>query len=259
MNKWLETLITFVYPAKCQCCKVPMAVDRVHYICDECWEKIEPLVPPWCEICGMPVHFVKANSVNHAYICVDCRAQLPLYDKLRSIAFYEPTLREAIHLFKYDRKQIFAKHLIRFMCEHFPADLSTEDYDLLLPIPLHHKRYRQRGFNQAEQIAQGIARIWKVPIDTEVLRRIRDTVPQSSLNSRQERVENITGAFEISSPEFIRDRKILLIDDIFTTGTTVNEALRVLNTAEAIGIDVLTLARARPSALKTSKLDMSRL
>ena len=239
MNRWLAPLITFVFPAKCRRCEIPMGVGQVPYLCDVCWEQIELLKPPWCQICGLP----RWNAV-----CADCREHPPLFRKLRAVAFYEPTLREAIHLMKYEKKQIISKHLIQLLRAHLPADLPSTDYDFLLPIPLHTNRLRQRGFNQAEQIAQGVAQVWGVPVRTDILSRIRDTAPLSSLGSHEERKKNIAGAFEVGSPDLVQDRKILLIDDIFTTGTTINEALKVLEVASPDRVDVLTLTRTRPSA-----------
>ena len=215
-----------------------MGVGKVHYLCDACWEQIELLEPPWCQICGLP---------RWRAVCEDCRECPPLFKKLRAVAFYEPTLREAIHLMKYEKKQVISKHLIQLLQAHLPQDLISTDYDFLLPIPLHTNRLRQRGFNQAEQIAQGIAKVWRVPVRTDILFRIRDTAPLSSLESHEERVKNIAGAFEVRSPDSIQNRKILLIDDIFTTGTTINEALKVLQIASPDCVDVLTLARTRPS------------
>ena len=215
-----------------------MGIGQVHYLCDACWEQIELLKPPWCRICGMP---------RWSTACTDCREHPPLFRKLRVIAFYEPTLREAIHLMKYEKKQVISKHLVQLMQAHLPEDLASTDYDFLLPIPLHANRFRQRGFNQAEQIAQGIAKVWAAPVRTDILARIRDTVPLSSLSSREERMKNIDGAFEVQSPDSIQNRKILLIDDIFTTGTTINEALKVLQVASPDCVDVLTLTRTRPS------------
>ena len=181
-------------------------------------------------------------------VCAECREQPPLFGRLRAIAFYEPTLREAIHLMKYEKKQIISKHLIQLLQAHLPEDLVSTSYDFLLPIPLHTNRLRQRGFNQAEQIAQGVAQIGGLPIRTDILLRTRDTVPLSSLGSHEERLKNIAGAFEVQSPDSIQGRKILLIDDIFTTGTTINEALKVLQVANPDCIDVLTLTRTRPSS-----------
>ena len=215
-----------------------MGIGQVHYLCDACWEQIEFLKPPWCQICGLP---------RWSAACAGCREQPPLFRKLRAIAFYEPTLREAIHLMKYEKKQVISKHLVQLLQAHLPADLASTDYDFLLPIPLHANRFRQRGFNQAENIAQGVAKIWGVPVRTDILVRIRDTVPLSSLYSREERRESIAGAFEVQSLDSIQNRKILLIDDIFTTGTTVNEALKVLQVTNPDCVDVLTLTRTRPS------------
>ena len=215
-----------------------MGVDKVHYLCDACWDQIEILKPPWCRICGLP---------RWSAVCADCSEQPPLFGRLRTIAFYEPTLREAIHLMKYEKKQVISKHLIQLLQTHLPVDLASTDYDFLLPIPLHTNRLRQRGFNQAEQIAQGVAQVWDVPIRTDILFRIRDTIPLSSLESHEARRKNIVGAFEVRSPDSIQGRKILLIDDIFTTGTTINEVLKALQVASPDYVDVLTLTRTRPS------------
>jgi ComF family protein len=148
---------------------------------------------------------------------------------------------------KYEKKEVISKHLIQLLQAHLPEDLGSTDYDFLLPIPLHTNRLRQRGFNQAEQIAQGVAQVWDVPVRTDVLFRIRDTIPLSSLESHEERMKNIAGAFEVRSQDSIQSRKILLIDDIFTTGTTTNEALKALQVASPDCVDVLTLTRTRPS------------
>ncbi len=215
-----------------------MGVGQVPYLCDACWEQIEFLKPPWCRICGLP---------GWSAVCADCCARPPLFRRLRAVTFYEPTLREAIHLMKYEKKQIISKHLIQLLQAHLPEDFSSTDYDFLLPIPLHTNRFRQRGFNQSEQIAHGIAQVWRVPVRVDILFRIRDTAPLSRLSSHEERVKNIAGAFEIRSPDLIQNRKILLIDDIFTTGTTINETLKVLQVANPDCVDVLTLTRTRPS------------
>ncbi len=248
INAWLEPLITFIYPAKCRRCEQPMRVSRFHYICDECWEQIEYLTPPWCETCGMPHQLPDdsvATSVSDTLSCADCQARPPLYDRLRAIAFYEPTLREVIRLFKYHKKLGFAKQLGQLIEARFPTDLSADAYDFLLPVPLHRKRQRDRGFNQAEQIAKGIAKFLKVPVRTDILRRVRNTIPQSRLNSPRERIDNIKDAFDLRSPEAVRDCAFLLVDDIFTTGTTVNEIVKVLKIAGATRVDVLVLARVR--------------
>jgi ComF family protein len=223
-----------------------MGVGQVHYFCDDCWEAIELLKKPWCQICGAPFSPSHDES-GRPLICQGCRSSRPAYGKLRAVAFYDATMREAIHLLKYEKKQTLAKPLIRLCQKNLPDDLAPADYDFLIPIPLHAKRHRKRGFNQSERIAQGVADVWQVPVRTDVLFRIRNTVPQSRLNSIEARAKNIAGAFEVRLPEEIRGRSILLIDDIFTTGVTVNEAIGVLQTAQPAVIDVLTLTRTRTS------------
>lgn len=255
ITKWIEPLVTFIYPAACRECGNLIGIDRVPYICDDCWEKIECLEPPWCERCGIPAYDQDALVLNSPPICSECLANPPSYGKLRAAAFYEPTVREAIHLLKYGRKRALAKHLVQLMQHRLPCDLSGEDYDMLLPIPLHKRRYRKRGFNQSELFAAGVSSIWSVPVRKDILLRVRNTVALSTLNSQAERVETITGAFDLRAPEAVQGKRILLIDDIFTTGTTIDEAVRILRPANPSTIDVLVLCRARaPDSNQASPL-----
>lgn len=245
ITKWIEPLITFIYPAACRECGNLIGISRVPYICDECWAKIEWIEPPWCNYCGIPMDGQDASTAASPSICSACLAISPSYGKLRTTAFYEPTLSKAIHLLKYERKRVLAKHLIQLMQHYLPNDFSREDYDLLLPIPLHKKRYRKRGFNQSELFAAGVSSVWNVPVREDILLRVRNTVALSRLNSQAERVENIRGAFEVCLPACVQGKRILLIDDIFTTGITIDEAIRVLQPAEPATIDALVLCRTR--------------
>lgn len=204
------------------------------YICGNCWHDIQFLEPPWCDICGVP-------DVNGR--CDECAISPPRYGKLRSIAFYQTTLQQAIHLFKFEKKNVFAKHLIQLINAHVPTDCSITEYDFILPVPIHRKRLRERGFNQATLLAKGIAQVGGVPLLTNVLVRHRHTVAQSSLDS-EARQQNIIGAFEIRNPDVIRNKRILIIDDVFTTGATICEAVNELWKADPAEIDVLTLARS---------------
>ena len=245
VTKWIEALLTFVYPAACRECGTSIGITQVPYICDECWSNIDILKPPWCERCGIPVGAENALGTNPPVICSECLANSPSYGKLRATAFYEPVVREAIHLLKYEKKRVLAKHLIDLMQHHLPSDSSGADYDLLLPIPLHRARYRKRGFNQSELLAAGLSNVWDVPVRKDVLLRVRNTVALSTLNSQAERVETITGAFSVRFPELVRGRRLLLIDDIYTTGITIDEAIRVLQPENPSAIDVLVLCRTR--------------
>lgn len=228
-----ETAVVFLYPANCRVCEESIGVTSVPYICPNCWGDIQFLEPSWCDICGTP-------GVDGR--CDACAISPPRYGKLRSIAFYQTTLQEAIHLFKFEKKKVFAQHLIQLTKARMPTDCCIAEYDFVLPIPIHKKRLRERGFNQAELLANAIAKMENVPVLTDVLVRHRHTVAQSSLD-REARQQNIIGAFEIRNPKIISGKRLLVIDDVFTTGATIREVVSELWTADPAEIDVLTVAR----------------
>ena len=228
-----ETAIVFLYPARCRVCDGFLAVASMPYICVDCWQDIEFLEPPWCDICGTP---------DVTGLCDECAISPPRYGKLRSIGFYHTTLQQAIHLFKFEKKKVFARHLIQLINAHIPIDCDIAEYDFILPIPIHKKRLRERGFNQAMLLANGIASAEGVPILTDTLVRKRHTVAQSSLD-KEARQQNIVGAFEVRNSDIISGKRLLVIDDVFTTGATIREVVGELWTADPAEIDVLTLAR----------------
>ena len=234
LQQTLETAITFLYPAQCRVCEKPLGLESVPYMCGECWNDIPLIEPPWCEICGIP------NIIGK---CDACATSDPRYGKLRTIAYYESALQQAIHLFKFEKRTSLAKPLTQLTMEHIPDDCNITEYDFILPIPIHKKRLRERGFNQATLLAKGLARTTGIQVVTDALVRHRNTSPQSSLD-REARQTNIVGAFKLQKKEVVRNKRILVLDDVFTTGATVREAVKVLWNADPVEVDVLTLARA---------------
>lgn len=228
-----ETAITFLYPAQCKVCEETIGLESVSYLCKTCWNDLRIVEPPWCEICGNP-------STDE--VCSQCATNPPRYGKLRTVAMYDAILQKVVHLYKFEGRITLAKHLIELMIENMPYDCNISEYDYILPIPIHKKRLRERGFNQSKLLAQGIAQVNRVDILTDALVRSRNTSPQSSL-ARDERQTNIIGAFEVKNSEEIRGKRILILDDVFTTGATIREAVNVLWDVDPEEIDVLTLAR----------------
>ena len=228
-----ETAITFLYPAECRVCQEFLGATSIPYICNNCWQDIHFLEPPWCDICGTP-------GING--LCDTCAITPPRYGKLRSIAFYQTILQQVIHFFKFEKKKVLAQHLIQLIEAHIPLDCSIPEYDFILPVPIHKKRLRERGFNQATLLANGIAKAGRVPVLRNTLVRKRHTVAQSSLD-REARQQNLIGAFKIRNPDIIRGKRLLIFDDVFTTGATIREAVSELWTADPAEVDVLTLAR----------------
>ena len=233
MREIFETAIIFLYPAKCRVCETFLEVTSLPYICANCWQDIEFLEPPWCDICGTP---------NVDGDCDECPVSPPPYGKLRSIALYQTTIQQAIHLFKFEKKKVLSQHLIRLINARIPADCAIAEYDFILPVPIHKRRLWERGFNQSTLLAEGIAQAAGVPILTNVLVRHRHTVAQTSLDM-EARQRNIVGAFKIRKPDILYNKRILIVDDVFTTGATVREVVSELWKADPAGLDVLTLAR----------------
>jgi len=244
MHPWLESIITFIYPARCRCCEQYMSVGKVHYICDDCWEQIEFISEPYCEICGKPIDFNPTPGHDGTQKCRWCWRHQPKFSKARSIASYELTLRQAIHLFKYEKKIVMAKHFAELMKDTAPKLFDLSDYNYIIPVPLHKSRYEERGFNQSELLARELENLFDIPLHLGNLVRVKDTRPQFSLETREEKLTNVQDAFEVREPEKIEWKNILLVDDIFTTGATVSEIAKTLLSEGANRVDVFTLARA---------------
>jgi ComF family protein len=154
------------------------------------------------------------------------------------VAFYDGPVLEAIHRLKYQRQLIYARFLGRLLAAS-PAARLVAEADLLAPVPLHPRRLRHRGFNQALLLAQAFP---EVPLEREVLVRRRPTLPQVRLNP-QERLTNVRGAFDVPDPAPVSGKTVVLVDDVYTTGATVKECARALLQAGAGRVEVLTAAR----------------
>ena len=159
------------------------------------------------------------------------------------MGYYEGTLREAIHLFKFGKRQEMGRHLGRLMVDRFPSEWDPSALDLLFPVPLHPRRLRERGFNQSLILAQILANSLGIKMEARQLVRSRPTLPQSDLPLGK-KFENLKGAFEVRRPEKMEGKNILLVDDICTSGATAQEASKTLIKAGAVKVFVYTLARS---------------
>ncbi|HID29475.1 MAG TPA: ComF family protein [Desulfobacterales bacterium] len=209
------------------------------YFCESCREGLLQIASPFCSRCGLP--FVSREGDNHT--CSECLLEKKYYRRARTFGVYDGSLMEAIHLLKYRKKTSLSRPLSALARETFLQFWDINTIDLLVSVPLHVKRLRERGFNQAHLLIRNWAKQDGIPLDSLTLSRGRWTEPQTTL-SRAERRKNIKGAFTVRHPKTIKSRKVLLVDDVYTTGATVNECARVLMKAGAEFVDVLTLARA---------------
>lgn len=161
-----------------------------------------------------------------------------------SATTYDGVVKESIHRFKFNKRKKLAQPLGVLLVNYLgrKPGLELEELDGIIPVPLHQKRLRERGFNQVELLARTLSRYFELPV-TPALERTRPTQPQFDLK-REERFNNVKGAFRVIDPKAVYNKKVLLLDDIYTTGSTISECGRVLKNAGARRVEVLTLARA---------------
>ena len=230
------TLLDFFLPRLCVFCGEGAAGDSPAPVCPACEAKIERLKGPLCPCCG------RLLSGGAAHLCGPCQTEPPPFSRVRAAVLYDEVgpPGQAIKGFKYSRRQDMLPVMHYWLRSPLCLEL-VRDADLVAPIPLHPSRLRQRGFNQALLLARAFP---EVPLERELLHRQRPTHPQAGLNP-EERRNNVQGAFAVHRAGLVRGKRILLIDDVFTTGATVRECARVLRQAGAREIDVIAVARAR--------------
>lgn len=233
-------ILDFILPTSCSYCNSPVKDSSIPYFCSSCWADFTLIQGPVCPRCGRPFESPEALSHSSGHECSACRLSPPLFDQALSIGYFEGSLREAIHQFKYRPCRSLGGPLGQWMAENIRL---LSGIDIVMPVPLHTKRLRQRGFNQALLLAHRMSETHRLPFSCDNLLRVRPTRPQVELTG-EERIKNVAGAFALQTPDAVSEKKVLLIDDVFTTGATMNECADVLKSAGAAQVTALTLARA---------------
>jgi ComF family protein len=238
LKRILTGLADIVFPPRCLTCEESLDNKNAPF-CPACFSQIHFLQSPLCSCCGIP--FAGADTDNH--LCGDCAVSKPIFSVARSIGKYETTLLEAIHRFKYNRNIHIGEILGKLMAEFEYSDFAISDYSLIMPVPLHPKKLRQRGFNQSVILAREISKRFQLTLDFLTLRRHTYTEAQINLG-RKEREANVSGVFSVTDSEKIHGQKIILVDDVYTSGSTAKECTRVLMHSNADSVAILTIARA---------------
>jgi ComF family protein len=218
--------IDLLFPPRCGGCQTAGSLW-----CAACRAATQPIEPPWCEKCGEP--FVADR------LCANCRNYPLVIDKIRSAALFDGVLRQAIHRFKYERLSGLAEPLGDLLADYWCAEQLTADW--LIPVPLHPSRERDRGYNQSELLARQLARRVNVPVSSKGLRRTRATAVQMTLNAAERR-QNVAGAFECVEVQ-VRGARVMIVDDVGTTGATLDACAQAVLKAGAVSVMGLTLAR----------------
>jgi len=258
LNKFIKKIINIFFPPKCLKCKCFIKsyenktndcyISLDNFFCTQCLKTgFTVLESPFCIKCAKKFKTYKGDE----HLCEECIKDNNKIEKIRAFAMYEGILRDSIHLLKYNGKVQLAHPLGIFLFKTFEKYFSFNHIDIIVPIPLHKKRLLKRGFNQSFLLIKEFTRFWKntrncLPlwkIDYKVLIRIKNTKSQTKFNKKQ-RKKNIKKAFKVRNFNKIKNKHILLVDDIYTTGATVKEAALTLSAAGALSVNVLVLARA---------------
>ena len=248
----LDAIGSTLLPASCTVCGSPLPQLSSVPICDACWTEISVHYGPVCQCCGDSLDQPPMAAVASSQLCRACRLAPPSFVRAVSFGTYDGRMRAVIHALKYDRIHPAARRLgsmlaaaIAQLAPDAPAGL------LVVPVPLHRTKQKQRGFNQARALAKcAIDALrkshpgWRLTLAPSTLMRLRSTESQAGLTPRQRR-HNVRGAFKVSDPSVVAGKQILLVDDILTTGATARAAAQSLMKAGATAVYVATLARAR--------------
>lgn len=234
----LDASLAFFYPEVCQVCLAERATPQEGYLCNSCASQARPLRSPRCDVCGRPF----AGNISGTFICGDCRETPPKFDYARSVMVFEGPVREAIHQWKYHQAFWLERRLNAWLCEAAAPALRAGDWHAIVPVPLHPVKHRERGFNQAERLARQLSLATGLPLNIRVLKRVKHTLSQTRL-TRHERAANLRGAFAVADGERLSGARLVLVDDVMTTGATLDAAATALRRAGAEAVCAWTLAR----------------
>jgi competence protein ComFC len=232
-----EAAASLLYPPVCTNCGGNIRAGE--YLCDQCQAKAIRIVAPFCQKCSEPFE----GAITSSFTCANCAHRVIYFDAAVAAYRGRGIVREIIHAFKYGH-QVHLRHLVaRWLCAALDDErLRGQEFDVMIPVPLHPARQRERGFNQASLLAELLSKRISIP-SKPLLERIRYTTTQTALD-RAERMENLHNAFRLRKNTDVRGLRVLLIDDVLTTGSTLSECARILKRAGAISVHAATAARA---------------
>lgn len=237
----LKDIIEIIFVSKCVVCE-KISETICDGVCRDCLEKIIFIQNAHCDLCGKPLKgmiFEKTDFIPK--INCGCKNKKQYFSYVRAIGMYEGVLKDLIHILKFKKKIRIAKLFIKWLNEYIEKYFNLKEIDLLIPVPLHKKKLLARGFNQAVLLVEGINKKYKIPHQCNNLIRVRATQPQFELNKKQ-RYLNLKDAFKVKFAHKIKEKKILLIDDLCTTGITINECAKILIKAGAKEVFGFTVA-----------------
>ena len=238
LGGWVNSVLGLIYPEICQICGAERAGKEDGFVCSTCRRQTRFVMPPFCDRCGLPF----AGEITNDFECANCRDIKLYFRSARSAVVASAVVLEVIHRYKYRRALWFEPFLADLLIQRAAPETLREKWDCIVPVPLHAAKQREREFNQAERLAARLGAATGIRIESRILKRVLPTRTQTLL-SRQERAAIMRNAFALRRPVQLAGRRLLLFDDVFTTGATANACAKVLRSAGAEDVCVWTLAR----------------
>ena len=247
----VSSLSAIFFPSDCRLCQTPLVAISLLPVCPECLDSLAPIRIAQCVLCGerlTPAQLLIGNGQ-----CQACCEYPPNFDRAVSYGEYDSGLRDLIHLLKYERVLPAARPLGKLLAESIEQLRLGETDGIVVPVPLHSSKRRERRFNQSELIARAALKHLpaKFELGRDVLVRDRATRSQVGLD-REARIQNMHGAFRVTAPQRVKGRTVVVVDDVMTTGTTISECARVLKRAGAERVFAATVARTLKHAVASS-------
>ena len=238
IHSWLNTGLGFIYPEVCQFCGEETAIPRDGFVCRHCWTQVRFIRPPFCERCGLPY----SGDLTTPFECANCREMELHFSSARSAVVARGITRDAIHRYKYQRALWFEPFLADLLVREARPVLRDEHWDFIVPVPLHPVKHREREFNQAARLAAHLSAATGIPLNERLLQRVSPTATQTLL-TREQRAANMRRAFATNAKARLDGERIVVVDDVFTTGATTSACAKVLKSAGAGEVCVWTVAR----------------
>lgn len=228
-----SAVVNYLFPPRCLSCYELNTLENG--FCADCWSKLDFISKPYCITCG----YALSVHVLENQVCAKCSTWPPHYDKLRSIMKFNEYSKLLIHAFKYYDKTNLAKVFAQLICNRYGSEIA--DVDIIIPVPMHKLKRLFRMYNQSYLLALEISKIISKPLYYDLLVKSKWTKSQTSL-SRSKRKKNLAGSISLKSPELAKGKKVLLVDDVKTTGATIDLCSKILKKAKAKNVYVITIA-----------------
>ncbi len=235
---FLQAFSNIIFPERCIGCDAGLKICSKISFCQACLQDVRVIQEPFCTTCGKPFD----DGAGESHLCSFCLKNSWYFTRARAVVKYRGPIAEAVKKFKYSGKMHGVKTFAALTREYYMYHPQPE-HDVIIPVPLHIRRLRKRGFNQSLVLCRKLFVKSKAKIAPCVLMRQQWTHPQTGLNGAERR-KNVRNAFRVKYPDKVKNKRVLLVDDVFSTGSTVNECARILLKNRAAGVEVFTFARA---------------